>query len=221
MILQIPTRWIAVLSLLFAAFTWNACSKDHSFEKNNSPVFGDLFPNDDSTDNNDDDSTDDGGDDDGGGDTTDNGGNDNPTTVTDIEFMKKATVINRAQITNSALAQERGNVQATRDFAQAVFTRFSAAQQELDKLGVSLNVALPGTTDAAHQSMTNSLKNLEGRTFDVTYIDYQLLELQTAIDLYRAQIADGKNQQVIAYAQKYLPYLVEFQQTASNIRQSL
>jgi putative membrane protein len=219
MILQIPTRWIAVLSLLFTAFTWNACSKDHSFEKNNSNIIGDFIPDDDSTDNNDDDSTDDG---DGDGDTTDTGGgNDNPATASDIEFMKKATIINRAQITNSALAQERGNVQATRDFAQAVFTRFSAAQQELDKLGVSLNVALPGTTDAAHQTMTNGLKNLEGRTFDVTYIDYQLLELQTAIDLYRAQIADGKNQQVIAYAQKYLPYLVEFQQTASSIRQTL
>jgi putative membrane protein len=220
MILQIPTRWIAVLSLLFTAFTWNACSKDHSFEKNNSSIIGDWNPNDDSTDNNDDDSTDDDGD--GGGDTTDNGGgNDDPTTASDIEFMKKATIVNRAQITNSALAQERGNVQATRDFAAAVFTRFSAAQQELDKLGVSLNVTLPGTTDAAHQTMTNSLVNLEGRTFDVTYIDYQLLELQTAIDFYRVQIAEGKNQQVIAYARKYLPYLVEFQQTASNIRQTL
>lgn len=218
MILQIPTRWIAVLSLLFTAFTWNACSKDHSFEKNNSSIIGDWNPNDDSTDNNDDDSTDDGG----GGDTTDNGGNGgDTTTISDIEFMKKATIVNRAQITNSALALERGNVQATRDFAQAIFTRFSAAQQELDKLGVSLNVALPGTTDAAHQTMTNSLVNLEGRTFDVSYIDYQLLELQTAVDFYRAQIADGKNQQVIAYAQKYLPYLVEFQQTASSIRQSL
>lgn len=218
MILQIPTRWIAVLCLLFTAFTWNACSKDHSFEKNNSNIIGDFIPGDDSTDNNDDDST---GDGDGGGDTTDNGGNGDTTTISDIEFMKKATIINRAQITNSTLAQERGNAQATRDFAQAVFTRFNAAQQELDKLGVSLNVTLPGTTDAAHQTMTNSLKNLEGRTFDVSYIDYQLLELQTAIDLYRAQIANGKNQQVIAYAQKYLPYLVEFQQTASNIRQTL
>jgi hypothetical protein len=87
MILQIPTRWIAVLSLLFTAFTWNACSKDHSFEKNNSNIIGDFIPDDDSTDNNDDDSTDDGDD---GGDTTDNGGgNDNPTTASDIEFMKK------------------------------------------------------------------------------------------------------------------------------------
>jgi putative membrane protein len=220
MMLKIPTRWIAVLSLLFAAFTWNACSKDHSFEKNNRPIFGDHLPGDDSTDNNDGDSTGGGGG--GNGDTTGNGGNGgDTTTISDIEFMKKATIISRAQITNSALAQERGTAQATRDFAQAVFTRFSAAQQELDKLGVSLSVALPGTTDASHQAMTNSLKNLEGRTFDVTYIDYQLLELQTAIDLYRAEIADGKNSQVKAYAQKYLPYLVEFQQTASNIRQTL
>ena len=219
MIAKLPTRWIAVLSLLFAAFAWNACSKETSFEKNNNSIWNQL-PDDDSTDNNDDDTTGDGGG--GGGDTTDNGGGDgNTTTVSDIEFMKKATIVNRAQITNSALAQERGNVQATRDFAQAVFTRFSAAQQELDKLGISLSVALPGTTDAAHQTMTNGLKNLEGRTFDVTYIDYQLLELQIAIDMYRAQIADGKNSQVTAYAQKYLPYLVEFQQIASNIRQTL
>jgi putative membrane protein len=218
--LQIPTRWIAVLSLLFTAFAWNACSKEYSFEKNNSSIIGDLIPDDDSTDNNDDDTTGDGG---GGGDTTDpgGGGDDNPATVSDIEFMKRATVINRAQITNGAKAQELGNTQAVRDLAQALFTRFTAAQQELDKLGESLDVALPGTTDAAHQAMTNSLLNLEGRTFDVTYVDYQILELQTAIDMYRAQIADGKNQQVIAYANKYLPYLVEFQQTASNIRQTL
>lgn len=217
--LQIPTRWIAVLSLLFTAFAWNACSKEQSFEKNNSSIIGDLIPDIDTTGNNNGDSTDEGGG--PSGDTTDQGGPDNPATVSDIDFMKIATVINRAQIANSAKAQERGNAQAVRDLSQALFTRFSAAQQELDKLGVSLSVTLPGTTDAAHQSVTNSLLNLEGRTFDVTYIDYQLLELQTAIDLYRAEIADGKNQQVIAYANKYLPYLVEFQQTASNIRQTL
>lgn len=215
--LQLPTRLIAVLSLLFAVIAWNACSKDYSFEKNNTSIIDDLIP-DDSTNNNDDDSTGDG--DDNDDDTAVNGDND-VTTAFDIEFMKKATVINRAQITNSALVLERGNAQATRDFAQAIFTRFSAAQQELDKLGASLNVSLPGTTDAAHQSITNALVNLEGRTFDITYIDYQLKELQTAIDLYRAQITDGKNAQVKAYAEKYLPYLVEFQQTASNIRQTL
>lgn len=215
---QIPTRWIAVLFLLAATVTWNACSKDYSFEKNNSSVINDLLPGDDSTNNDDDDSTGNGP---VNGDTTDNGGNDDTTTLSDVDFMKHATYINRAQVTNGKLAIERGSTAAVRDFGQALQTRFGAAQGDMDALAVTMSVTIPGQTDATHQTATNTFLDMEGRTFDIGFIDYQMLELQRAIDLYLDEINKGTDQRVKEYAKKYLPYLQGFLQTASTIRQSL
>jgi hypothetical protein len=220
---KLPTRWIAVLLFLSAALTWNACSKEYSLEKNDGSIIGDLIPdtdsipnNDDSTDN-DDDSTDNGG----GEDTTDpGGGDDDPSGFNDAEFMKRATIINRAQIRNAAIT-DRANAQSVRDYGTALALRFNEAQTAMEALSVSTRVAIPTETDAAHQTMTNSLSDMEGATFDMAFMDYQLDELQKAIDMYREQIANGDDARIEAYALKYLPYLEELLQTASRVRQAL
>ena len=217
MFLQLPTRWIAVLFLVFAGLTWNACSKDYSLEKNNGSIIDPFIPED-STDN--------------GGDTTTDEPVDPPTqppvngpgdtnTVVNADFVKKATYINRAQVTNANLAIDRGAVQAVRDFGAALKLRFSQAQDDIEVLGNQLHVSIPGQTDAAHQAVTNSFLDMEGRTFDIGYIDYQILELQNTIDLYRKQINESTEARLKAYAEKYLPYWEQFLQTASTIRQSL
>jgi putative membrane protein len=215
---------MAVLFFLFAVMSWNACSKDYSLEDGKNNVIGDLLPGDDSTsdDNNDDDDDDNDDDDnDDGDDNGDNGDGDDSPTLADVDFIKKATYINRAQINNAKLAIERGTVVAVSDFGRALQTRFTQAQDDMDALGVQMQVAIPGQTDAAHQAVTNSFLDMEGRTFDIGYIDYQMLELQRAIEMYRAQIANGTDPRVKAYAEKYLPYLEGFLQSASQIRQSL
>jgi putative membrane protein len=219
---KLPTRWIAVLLFLSAALSWNACSKEYSLEKDNGSVIGDLLPDDDSTNNNDNDSTGNDNDSTGNGDedTTGNGGDDDPTVVGDAEFMKRATFINRAQIANAALT-DRATAESVRDFGDALSLRFKEAMTDMEALSAATNVAIPAETDAAHQAVTKSLADLEGKTFDITFIDYQMEELQKAIDLYREQIANGDDQRVKAYAQKFLPYLEGLLQTASQIRQTL
>jgi putative membrane protein len=211
---------MAVLFFLSAVMTWNACSKDYSLEKGKGSLIGDILPDDDSTGNDNDDDTTGDDDDDNDDDTAVNGGDDDPT-LADVDFIKKATYINRAQINNSKLAIERGTVVAVSDFGRALQTRFTQAQDDMDALGTQLQVAIPGQTDAAHQAVTNSFLDMEGRTFDIGFIDYQMLELQRAIEMYRAQIANGNDPRVKAYAEKYLPYLEGFLQTASQIRQTL
>lgn len=210
---------MAVLCLLFAVTTWNACSKDHSFEKNGNSVIDDLLPDDDSTNNNDD-STDDGEDDNNDDSTVDNE-DDDSTALTDVSFMQKAAVINLAQLDNATLAADRGTAQSVRNFAEALLLRFRQAKADMDTLSINTRVAIPIEPDAAHQSVTDGLEDMEGRTFDVSYVDYQMQELQRAVDLYRAQIANGDDTRIKAYATKYLPYLEEFLLTASNIRQNL
>lgn len=223
MYLKLPTRWITVLLFLSAALSWNACSKEYSLEKNNGSIIGDLIPDRDSTNNNDDDSTG-GNDDDSTGndddDTTGPGPGNDSAVINDAEFMKRATIINRAQINNAALT-DRANAQSVRSFGEALALRFKEAQEDMEALSNVTEVAIPIATDAAHQQVTNSLADMEGATFDISFTDYQMGELQRAIDLYREQIANGDDQRVKAYAQKYLPYLEELLQTASRIRQTL
>lgn len=213
---KLPTRWIAVLSLFFAVMTWNACSKDYSLEPHKSSI-GDLFP-DDSTDNPGDSTNDD-----EPGDSTGNGpiGDTTVTTAADVEFLKKASIINHAAIANATLAKDRGTAQAVRDLGSAQETRFKAAQGDLEKAAAALSATVPDKTDATHQAATNGFLELDGKTFDVSYLDYQMSELQKAIDLYRAQIDNGRDATVKAYAEKYLPYLQEFLQTASIVRATM
>jgi predicted outer membrane protein len=204
---------MTVLFLCFAALAWNACSKDHSFEKSNQSVDNPPPP----------------GDSTGNGDSTSGNEGEDPqpappddsTTSIDFVFLQNATYVNRAQLNNAALAKERGTAQSVRDFATAVSTRFTQAQSDIEKLGSELQADIPAQTDAAHQAVTKSFLDLEGSTFDIAYIDYQLMELQTTIDMYRRHLTDGSDAKVKAYAGKYLPYLEQFLQSASTIRQSL
>lgn len=224
MFLILPTRLMAFLFFLFAATTWISCSKEYSLEKNNGSVIGDIIPDKDSTDNgndNDDDTTGNGGGNNGGEDTANPGGNDDDPTLSDIDFITKATYINHSQVTNSTLAVDRGTIQAVRDYGQALQTRFKAAHSDMEILAAQLPAPVPDQTDLAHQNATDGFLDMEGKTFDIAYIDYQLSELQKAIDMYRSTINNTGDQRVKAYAQKYLPYLEQFLLTASSIRQSL
>jgi putative membrane protein len=222
MLLQLPTRWIAVLFFLFAATTWIACNKEYSLENNKQTIDDIIPPDDDSTDNgNDDDSTGNDDDDDGGDDTTDNGDDDDSPAVSDLDFLKTATYINHSQVTNATLAIDRGTAQAVRDYGQALQTRFKAAHSDMQTLADQLQATIPDQTDETHQAVTDGFLDMEGKTFDIAYIDYQLSELQKAIDMYRGVISNTTNAGVKAYAQKYLPYLEGFLSTASAIRQTL
>lgn len=215
--LRIPTRWIVLLFILSLTSTWIACSKEQSFEKNRSqPVRG-----------NGGDSTGNGGGGNGSGDSTSNNGGDTVTTggdstgVSDVDFMMQVTYFNRAQVDNGTLANDQGTAQSVRDFGGAMVTRFREALTDADKVAAQMTINLPTKTDASHQAVTDGLKGMSGKTFDVSYIDYQIRELQRTVDMFVAQINNGQDSRVKTYAEKYLPYLRDYLQTASTIRQTL
>lgn len=211
--LQPCTRWIFLLLFLAAAAGWTACGKEYSHEKINEVI---PPPDDDTTGPGNDDDTIGGG----GPDTTGGNNGGDPTAV-DFNFITSASYINHAEITHGQMAAAQGENQSVRDFGQALVTRFTEAQNELVAVGIAVQANVPSQTDADHLAITALFETLQGSDFDVAYVDYQLSELQRAIELYQQELNNGNSQAVKDYAEKYLPYLQEFLQTATDIRQNL
>jgi putative membrane protein len=211
--LQPGTRWIFLLLFLATAVAWTACGKEYSHEKINEVI---PPPDDDTTNPGNDDDTIGGG----GPDTTGGNNSGDPTSV-DFNFIIAASYINHGEIIHGQMATTQGENQSVRDFGQALVTRFTEAQDELVAVGAAVQANVPSQTDSAHNGVTALFESLQGPNFDVAFVDYQLSELQRAIELYQQELNNGNSQPVKEYAEKYLPYLQEFLQTATDIRQNL
>ena len=145
------------------------------------------------------------------------------TTVnnTDSYFVQQASYTNLDEISAGNIAAVRGSNDSVRVFASMMITDHTAAQLSLDSLGTSLHLALPTMPDSLHQAMSAQLELLSGNIFDTTYMGEQVRDHMTAVNLYQTEISAGNNQQIVNYAQKYLPVIQMHLQEAESIQQMI
>ena len=136
----------------------------------------------------------------------------------DADFVKEAAVSDMFEIKAGQLAQDKGDQQA-KDFAAKMIHDHSETTAELKSLVESNKVKaqLPSGLDKSHQAKLDKLQKLDGAAFNKQYDKDQVAAHKAAVSLFKRYAKNGKNADLKAFAQKYLPHIEQHLQMAQNL----
>ncbi len=131
--------------------------------------------------------------------------NNNSVNATDKQFTTMAAMSNFAEISAAKLALSKTSDMDVQMFAQKMITDHTKAQDSLKLIAGQLSLNAPDSLDAAHVQMAAMLSAMSGRAFDSAYVHGQVIDHQTAVNLFQNENSNGSNSKVKTYVTTYLP----------------
>lgn len=136
--------------------------------------------------------------------------------VDDDRFAQKAEQINLTEIAAGKLAASQGKRSEVKKYGQMMATDHTSANAKLLK-AIGQVDKMAGKLDAKHQAKIEKLQSLSGDEFDQTYMKEMVKGHRMAVALLEHQIANGKDQNLKAYAAQTLPSVRTHLQKAQMI----
>jgi len=126
------------------------------------------------------------------------------TAVVQDNFWTKAAASGLAEVELGKLAAQKAQNPEVKKFAQMMVTDHTRANEELKALAAKKGVVLPTSLASSHQSMLEKLQGLSGAEFDKAYVEGQVDDHETAVDLMDDN-DDNSDADIKAFAAKTLP----------------
>lgn len=136
----------------------------------------------------------------------------------DKTFMLKAEQSNLAEIKTSQAALQKATDESYKTFAQHMIDDHTTAESDLKQLAQSKGVTLPGDPSAKNKAAATKLMQLNGPAFDGSYRRIQRDGHLATIALFKKEIKSGRDPDVKAYAEKYLPKIQEHYKMLSTLK---
>jgi putative membrane protein len=127
--------------------------------------------------------------------------------VNSAEFMQFAAVSGLFEIQSSNLATQKSATTQVVEFAQQMIEDHTVQAQELQTLAQQKNVMLPQSLTAEKAAIIQRLNGLTGTAFDKDYMNAQVVSHDETIERFEQAAANADDEQVRAFANKYLPAL--------------
>lgn len=125
----------------------------------------------------------------------------------DRDFVMKAAMSNRAEISAGELAATKARDVSVKSFGSMMVMHHGEAREQLRQLASDLSLYAPDSLDAEHVALAQQLQTLEGRSFDSMYIHSQVKDHQVAIALFESEASSGNNERIRTWAAGMLPRL--------------
>lgn len=135
----------------------------------------------------------------------------------DMEFARKASAGNMAEIETAKLASSRSQSQAVKDFANMMIKDHNAAEAKLKAVASAQNMDIPSSPTSKQQSKMNKLKGLNGAAFDKAYSKYMLKDHKKDVADYKKESKNGKDTQLKSYATQTLSVLEHHLEMAKQL----
>jgi len=132
------------------------------------------------------------------------------TVVTDeksSEFLKKVTNAGMAEIQLAKLAQQKGTIDAVKNFAAMLERDHTAVNQQVKNFADQRNVALPAAISDDKQKMYTDMEKMTGKAFDKDYISMMVKAHNDGISLFEDTRSNASDIDVKNFADKTLPTL--------------
>lgn len=149
-------------------------------------------------------------------DKDDDNDSDNLTQM-DRDFMMKASHGNHAEMDAGGIASNRGDNAGVRTFGSMMVADHSDAQDDLEDLADDWDINIPNEPDLAHKAEAQLLQTLSGVAFDRTYMNAQVRDHQTTIDLYNSELSSTQSQRIKDYINKWLPGVMHHKHMADSL----
>lgn len=140
----------------------------------------------------------------------------------DSDFLKQAAQDGNAEIEASKLAQSKATNPDVKSFASQMVDDHTAAAEELKKIADAKGVKVPTEPSLMQKAKLKLLAAADGEKFDQRYTeDFGVKAHQDTVKLFQKEIANGKDPDVKAFAQKTLPKLQHHLSLASTMEASV
>ncbi len=139
----------------------------------------------------------------------------------DKKFVETAAETGTAEVLAADLAIKKTANEEVKAFAIAMQADHTKANEALDQIAVTKNIALP--TDRTHHDnkMLDKLSKLEGVEFDKAYINDQVNAHEDAVNLFQKEADKGEDNDVKAFAAATLPTLQHHLEMVKDIQAKL
>jgi len=151
----------------------------------------------------------------------DDNNNEDQLSKADRNFIIQASYANNSEVAAGAVASTKGSDSAVRSFGSFMVTEHTTAQSDLKSLANKWSIETPTTPDSMHIMMLKQMEPLMGRAFDTAYMKSQVMDHNTALQLFQQEANSGENQKLRDYASKYVPHIMMHKQMADSILMKL
>jgi putative membrane protein len=141
-------------------------------------------------------------------------------TAEDREFLTTAIQAGLAEVQLARLALENAQDEQVRGFAERMVEEHTAANEQLVSLAETAGMTPPTEMDQRHQALHQRLSELAGAEFDRQYMQGQVEDHRTAVELYSTEATQPRGP-VDELAGQLLPALQQHLQMARQISQAL
>jgi putative membrane protein len=135
----------------------------------------------------------------------------------DRDFMTKAARSDMTEIKTSQLALQRSQNQEVRDYAQQMIQQHTNSSKELTQIAQSKGVTLPKDMGSKNKPLMDKLEKLSGAEFDRVYMQGQVKAHQKTLNEYQSYLQNGKDNQLIAFANKVAPLVSQHLDMAQSM----
>jgi putative membrane protein len=141
--------------------------------------------------------------------------------VSDIVFLKSLAFGSRGEVELGKLADSRASAAGVKSFAQRMVKDHNDANGKLASAARAAKVDLPKDLDAEHVAAREELSRLNGRDFDLKYVDAQIKDHQKAVQLLIYEIGNGQSADARRFAAQTLPGVMEHLEMARSLHMQL
>lgn len=141
--------------------------------------------------------------------------------TTDIIFLKQLAIGGRAEVELGRLAVDRSTVAGIDQFGRQMVKDHGEANSKLASLARGAKVELPRDLDAEHAAVRQQLQALNGKDFDLRYVESQIKDHQKAAQLLIHVIGSGQHVGVRQFAADTLPKVMEHLDRAKQLHSEL
>jgi len=137
--------------------------------------------------------------------------------LTDEQFVMKASEAGMAEVNHGMLAAQRATRPEVKEFAQRMVKDHGSANKELLGLVNKKGFKVAKDMGEKHQAMQTKLSGLTGEEFDRQYMHHMIEGHQKAVDLFKAEAKNGKDEDLRKFAEKTLPTIEDHLRMARQI----
>lgn len=139
----------------------------------------------------------------------------------DEDFLENAAQSGHAEIEGSRMAQEKANSAEVREFAEQMIKDHSAVDEELKALAKAKGYTPPTEPSIVQKTELKAL-SMTDDGFDKMYASrIGVAAHESAVKLFREGVADTKDPDVKAFAEKTLPKLEHHLEMAKTLQQKV
>src|SRR5690348_6125871 len=141
--------------------------------------------------------------------------------MSDQAFAKEAAHGGLAEVKLGQLAQDKGHVEAVKDFGKRMVEDHGKANKELESAASQANISLPQDMSSKDQATYDRLSELSGPAFDHAYARLMLRDHEHDVAAFRHEAKNGEKEPIKSFASNTLPVLEQHLAMARQMNQEV